>query len=181
MAGVDLIRAPRGEGEPRWQAGRCQDDGTRDKTTRLGLARLTPDSIGATSSQRRKRSVDLSLLPCWGRVCPSGRPLVESLSSRAPSAREAWVRQRSRAWVRQRSQAWVRPRSRTMRLATEHREFMAESPRQPLAASVGAPTVASVGAPTVVSVGAPTVAPRPLSRNSNAGPTPANARISGWR
>ena len=149
-------------------------------------------SIDAASSHRRKISVILSLLPRWRRVCPSGRPLVGSVSSRARSAREAWVRPRSQAWVRPRSrpwvrprsQAWVRPRSRTARAALERRELTVESHRRPLAASVGAPTVASVGAPTVMSVGAPTVtsvgaptlAPRSLSQNSNAGPTPANAR-----
>ena len=152
----------------------------------------SPDSIDAATSHRRKISVILSLLPRWRHVCPSGPPLVESFSSRARSAREAWVRprsqalarQRSRAWVRPRSQALVRQRSLTARAALERREFMAESRQRPLAASVGAPTVASVGAPTVASVGAPTVtsvgaptvAPRSLSQNSNAGPTPANAR-----
>ena len=171
----------------------------------------SPQSIGAASSHRRKISVILSLLPRWLRVCPWGRALVESFSSRARSAREAlvrqrsralvrqrsraWVRQRSRAWVRQRSQALVRQRSqalvrqrsRTTRAASERRELMAESRRRPLAASVGAPTVTSVGAPTVTgvgaptvtSVGAPTVAPRSLSQNSNAGPTPTNARAFG--
>ena len=154
----------------------------------------SPQSIGAASSHRRKISVILSLLPRWLRVCPWGRALVESFSSRARSAREAlvrqrsqaWVRPRSRAWVRPRSQAWVRPRSRTARAALERRELTVESHRRPLAASVGAPTVASVGAPTVASVGAPTVttvgaptlAPRSLSQNSNARSTPANARIS---
>ena len=91
------------------------------------LLYMTLASVGAAFSRRRNRSVVLSLLPCWLRVCLSGRSLVGSLSSRARPAREAWVRQRSRAWVRQRSQAWVRQRSRTTRSAPERRELTAES------------------------------------------------------
>ena len=147
-----------------------------DLVGQVAVPCMTLASVGAAFSRRRNRSVVLSLLPRWHRVCPSGRPLFESLSSLVRSACEAWVRQRPRAWVRQWSRAWVRQRSRTTRSAPERRELTAESRRRPLAASVGAPTVAGVGAPTVTSVGAPTVAPRSLSRNPNAGPTAANAR-----
>ena len=82
-----------------------------DLVGQVAVPCMTLASVGAAFSRRRNRSVVLSLLPRWRRVCPSGRALVESFSSPARSAREALVRQRSQALARQRSQTLVRQRS----------------------------------------------------------------------